>query len=136
MPAPDQPGHQHRLHLDTKADYVYAENCDTGRSLPRITPFRASAALVYEWSDRFDARIEGQYSHEQDRTAEFELPTDSYFLLNASASYRVKAGPVDFDFYVKGTNLTNEEARLHTSFLKDSAPLAGRGVLVGVRTTF
>ena len=50
-------------------------------------------------------------------------------MLNASATYRIAAGPVDFDVYVKGTNLTDEEARLHTSFLKDIAPLAGRGVL-------
>ena len=131
-----RPASQHRLHLDTKADYVYAQDRTTDRSLPRITPFRASAALVYEWSDRFGARVEGQYVREQDRTAEFELPTDDYFLLSASASYRIKAGPVDFDVYVKGTNLTNEEARLHTSFLKDIAPLAGRGALVGVRASF
>ncbi len=92
--------------------------------------------MVYEWSDRFGARIEGQYVHQQDRTAEFELSTNSYFLLSASASYRVKAGPVEFDVYVKGTNLTDEEARLHTSFVKDIAPLAGRGALLGVRATF
>jgi iron complex outermembrane receptor protein len=37
---------------------------------------------------------------------------------------------------VRGTNLTNEEARDHLSFLKEVLPLAGRGVIVGVRTTF
>jgi iron complex outermembrane receptor protein len=134
--SPGRPANPHRLHIETKADYVYAQDLDADRSLPRITPFRASAALIYGWKDRFEARLEGQYVHEQDRTAQFELPTDSYFLLNTSASYRIAAGPVDFDFYVKGTNLTDEEARLHTSFLKDIAPLAGRGALVGVRATF
>ena len=133
---PGRLANPHSLHLETKADYVYAQDLDTDRSLPRITPFRTSAALIYEWKDRFSARLEGQYVHDQNRTAEFELPTDGYFLLSASATYRLKAGPIDFDLYVKGTNLTNEEARLHTSFLKDIAPLAGRGVLVGVRTTF
>jgi len=131
-----RPASQHRLHLDTKADYVWAEDRTTDRSLPRITPFRASAALVYEFADRFDARIEGQYVHDQNRTAEFELPTDSYFLLNAAISYRVSAGPVNLDFYLKATNLTDDEARVHTSFLKDIAPLAGRGALIGVRATF
>ena len=29
-----------------------------------------------------------------------------------------------------------EEAREHTSFLKDIAPLAGRGVVVGVKMNF
>ena len=82
------------------------------------------------------ARESGPIPHEQNRTAEFELPTDGYFLLNASVNYRIAAGPVDIDVYLKGTNLTNEEARFHTSFLKDIAPLAGRGVLLGVRTHF
>lgn len=131
-----RPSRPHRLHLDTKADYTWTEDRSTSRSLPRITPFRTSAALVYEFADRFDARLEGQYVREQDRTAEFELPTDGYFLLNAAVSYRVPVGPVNLDFYVKGTNLTNDEARVHTSFLKDIAPLAGRGALVGVRASF
>lgn len=134
--ASGRPGHSHRLHLETKADYVYAQDNKTDRSLPRITPFRLGAGLIYEWKDRFSARVEGQYVHEQDRTAEFELPTDSYFLLSASASYRIAAGPVDFDIFLKGSNLTDEEARLHTSFLKDIAPLAGRGVVAGIRATF
>ncbi|HEV2839729.1 MAG TPA: TonB-dependent receptor [Chthoniobacterales bacterium] len=133
---PGRPGNPHSLHLETKADYVYAQDRETDRSLPRITPFRTSAALVYAWRDRFGARLEGQYAHEQDRTADFELRTDGYFLLNASVNYRIAAGPVEIDVYLKGTNLTNEEARFHTSFLKDIAPLAGRGVLLGVRTTF
>ncbi|HEV7867734.1 MAG TPA: hypothetical protein VGO90_08635, partial [Chthoniobacteraceae bacterium] len=77
-----------------------------------------------------------QYSARQNRTAAFELPTDSYVLLNASVSYRFKTGPVDFDVFVRGTNLTNEEARQHTSFLKEIAPLPGRGVLVGLRAEF
>ncbi len=38
--------------------------------------------------------------------------------------------------YVKGVNLTDEEARLHTSFLKDIASLGGRGVQVGMKLTF
>ena len=49
---------------------------------------------------------------------------------------RVPVGPTNLDFYVKGTNLTDAEARLHTSFLKDIAPLPGRGVLFGVKAEF
>jgi len=124
----------HILDLDFKVDYVRTDVSGEG-SLPRIPPFRAQAALNYSW-DRFSARVEGIYAARQNRTAEFELPTDSYFLLNASVSYRVPIGPTELDLYVKGTNLTNEEARLHTSFLKDIAPLAGRGVLFGAKLTF
>jgi iron complex outermembrane receptor protein len=39
-------------------------------------------------------------------------------------------------FYAKGVNLTNQEAREHTSFLKDIAPLGGRGVVCGMKLTF
>ena len=134
--AADTSHNPHHLHVDLKADYVYAQNKETDRSLPRITPFRTSAALVYGWHDRFSARVEGQYVHEQNRTAEFELPTDGYFLLNTSVSYRLPVRSAEFEVYLKGTNLTDEEARVHTSFLKDIAPLAGRGALLGVRASF
>jgi iron complex outermembrane receptor protein len=80
--------------------------------------------------------VEGQYSARQNRTAELELPTNSFFLLNAGLSYKVPARGVDLDFYVRGTNLLDQEARLHTSFLKEIAPLPGRGVLLGVRAEF
>jgi len=38
--------------------------------------------------------------------------------------------------YLKGENLGDEEARLHTSLLKDLAPLPGRNVTVGMRVYF
>jgi iron complex outermembrane receptor protein len=129
-------GNPHRLDLTLRADYVRAEDDSTGRSLPRITPFRAGAELVYAFRERFTARVEGQYSARQNRTAEFELPTDSFFLLNAGLSYKVPVRGVDLDFYVRGTNLLDQEARLQTSFLKEIAPLPGRGVLLGVRAEF
>ena len=34
------------------------------------------------------------------------------------------------------SNLTDEEARLHTSSLKDITPLPGRNVTVGLRLSF
>jgi iron complex outermembrane recepter protein len=37
---------------------------------------------------------------------------------------------------VRGTNLLDAEARDHLSFLKEVLPLPGRGVVVGLRTTF
>ena len=106
-------------------------------SLPRITPFRTSAALVYGWHDQFHARIEGQYvarakPHGRVRATDRRL-------LPAQREHELSRLPVrsaEFEVYVKGTNLTDEEARLHTSFLKDIAPLAGRGALLGVRASF
>jgi iron complex outermembrane receptor protein len=124
-----------RLDLILRADYVHAEDRNSGEPIPRIPPFRASLALDYE-KGPFDARLEGQYASSQHRHAEYELPTDGYFLVNASLSYDLKIGGVNSTVFVKGTNLTNEEARQSTSFLKDIAPLAGRGVVAGLRCEF
>jgi iron complex outermembrane receptor protein len=123
------------LHLDLRADYVRAVDENSDRSLPRITPMRAQAALVHDWNG-LQSRIETQYVARQNLTAENETRTASYTLLNASVSYQFKAGPSNLEFYVRGTNLANRDARVHTSFLKDVAPLPARGVLVGLRADF
>lgn len=38
--------------------------------------------------------------------------------------------------FIDGHNLTNEEAREHTSFLKDIAPLPGRSIRAGFAYEF
>jgi iron complex outermembrane receptor protein len=38
--------------------------------------------------------------------------------------------------FVKGNNLTDELALVHTSFLKNSAPLPGRSVEIGLKFDF
>jgi iron complex outermembrane recepter protein len=132
---PASAGSDSRLDLILRADYVHAENRDTGEAVPRIPPFRTSVALEYG-NGPLTASIEGQYAAAQDHNAAFELPTDNYFLLGASISYKASLAGLDSTIYIKGVNLTDEEARLSTSFLKDVAPLAGRGVVVGLRTEF
>ncbi len=129
------PTSDQRLDLILRADYVHAEDRKTGEPIPRIPPFRVSAALDYA-NGPFSARLEGQYAAQQDRHANFELATDGYFLVNASVSYDLKLGGFDTTLYLRGTNLTDEEARQSTSFLKDIAPMAGRGVIAGLRTEF
>jgi iron complex outermembrane receptor protein len=128
------PGSQ-ALDLVLKADYVHAQDTRNHEPVPRIPPFCGSAELNYRW-DRFTANVEGQYAAHQNRISEFELATDSYFLVNASARYKLPVTGFELDMYVKGMNLTNEEARLHTSFLKDIAPLQGRGIVMGLKATF
>lgn len=123
------------LNLELRADYVQANDRKTGDPLPRISPFHASAALDYK-KGPFGARIESVFSAHQAETADNELPTDSYVMFNAALSYTLTTGGVTTDFYVKGVNLTDEEAREHTSFLKDLAPLSGRGVVAGVKVNF
>lgn len=123
------------LHLEFKADVVRARDASTGGSLPRIPPFHFSTALIAERGP-FGARLEGIYAAPQDRVAVNEFGTDSYFMVNLALSYRLVKGPTTCDFYVKGVNLTDEDAREHTSILKDRLPLPGRGIVTGVKLSF
>jgi iron complex outermembrane receptor protein len=40
------------------------------------------------------------------------------------------------EFYVRGSNLLNELAFVHTSFVKDQSPLRGRNFVIGMRHAF
>lgn len=124
-----------RLHLNLTSDYVHAEQTTDHQPLPRIPPFRAGAELRWEsgpWSLGTGLR----HVFRQDRITSAETQTPGYTLVGADATYTLVLKGVSYDFFLRGTNLANVEARVHTSFLKDFAPLPGRGVTVGVRAVF
>ena len=133
--APEPQKNPNDLFLDLRVDYVRATDTDMDEPLPRITPLRYSASLNFR-NQQWEAKIEGQRVSQQNRVAQFETPTEGYTFLNASVGYNFRVGPAFLNVYLRGTNLTNEEARDHLSFLKEVLPLAGRSVLFGVRTTF
>ena len=127
----------HDLDLEIQVDFVRAKNRTTSGDLSRIPPLRTIVGLDYQYKFLFGARVEGVFVSKQDQTAEFELPTDDYQMLNAHMNLNVPMyADYELAFYIRGTNLTNEEARVHTSFLKELAPLRGRSVLFGVRGSF
>ncbi len=121
------------LHARLFADYVFGEEADTGEYLPRLPPLRYGLGLHYE-RDRFAAAVDAIYHSEQEKTASGELPTDSYTLVNAELSYTWQ-NP-DILLFVRGTNLGDEDARRHTSPLKEFVPLPGRSMQVGLRVDF
>ena len=127
----------HEIDIDVQVDYVRAEDKSINNDLPRIPPLRTIVGLDYQYKFLFDARVEGVFVSNQNKVADFELPTDSYQMLNTHLNinlptYRDKK----LIFYVRGSNLTDEEARVHTSFIKDLAPLRGRNLLFGVKGFF
>lgn len=121
------------LHSRIFADWVRGEDKVTGFDLPRLPPLRYGAALHYV-HDRIEAAVEVRFHDDQDRVAPNELPTESYTLLGAEFSYSFEEPNVLL--FVRGSNLTDEDARQHTSPLKDIAPLPGRSVQLGVRYDF
>lgn len=125
----------HHLDLELSGDLVRARLTDTDEDVPRIPPARYGVGLHYH-SEKWNARVEGRGVLKQERLADFELPTEAYTFLNASLGYRFFLGRTLLDLLLRGTNLTDEEGRVHSSFLKDLVPLPGRDVRLNARLTF
>jgi len=121
-------------HGDHSHDYT-AELSRSG-NLPRIAPSRVGGEVRWELGS-WRASLGATRYAKQDDVAEHETPTPGYTLVDAHVAWHqdTKAGNA-WELFVDGSNLLDEEARVHTSFLKDVAPLPGRGVAFGVRAYF
>jgi iron complex outermembrane recepter protein len=109
---------------------------DDGGNLPRLAPGRVGIDL--KWSaDAWRASLGAARYLKQDRIAAYETPTDGFTLVNAHLSYTLDSGDTtSWEFFADGTNLSNQTARLSTSYIKDKAPLPGRAIAFGVRAFF
>lgn len=117
-------------------DYVRAKLKDGLGDLPRIPAGKLGARIDANWAGvSFDAEYFRVF--EQDRIASFETATPGYDMVNATIAYTL---PLDatrsVQIYARGTNLTNELAFNHSSFIRNAAPLRGRNVVFGVRSLF
>ncbi len=120
------------LSLSGAADWVRAST-DLGPAA-RIPPWSVTGGL--DWTSRlFDVGLEVRHVGEQDRTAAFERPTDSYTLVNLKGAVRPFADR-NVILFAEAANLTDAEAREHASFQKDIAPQPGRSLRVGATYRF
>lgn len=115
-------------------DYVVAK-FDDGTALPRIPAARLGARADFRY-DRWSGNLEYYRVFEQKRIADFETPTPGYNMLNATLAYDFGTGPFRNQLFLRGTNLLNETALNHASFIKDKAPLRGRNIVLGLRSEF
>jgi iron complex outermembrane receptor protein len=102
------------------------------RDLPRIPPERFGIGGRLEWG-QFTATLDYARSADQNHIAAFELPTRGFDDLRAYLGFRVPLGESLLEFFIAGRNLTDDEQRHHTSFIKDFAPQPGRTVEGGIR---
>ena len=65
-----------------------------------------------------------------------EESTEGYNLLSAGISYHTMLAKSEYSIDLRGTNLLDSEVRQHTSFVKDLAPQAGRGISLGLTASF
>ncbi|MFQ3226287.1 MAG: iron complex outermembrane receptor protein [Lentimonas sp.] len=122
-------------------DSVRANNKTDDQNLPRIPPQRIGTRIELKhtnWQTGLDVR----YAFSQDRVqpesdvVQPELLTDGYTEVNWDASYTFVLRDITMDLFVKVNNVLDEERRVHTSFIKDVAPLPARNVVLGLRSSF
>jgi iron complex outermembrane receptor protein len=108
---------------------------DGGENLPLQPAARQGLSMGYK-----EGAVRGLMTlinaSAQNRIASHETTTPSYTQLDASLHYTQRYGSTDVVWFVLGRNLLNDTIRLSTSLLKDTVPLAGRSVVLGVRTRF
>ena len=122
------------LALTMRGDYVNATNSNTGAYLPRISPLRLGTGLQYQLNS-WTARVDALHAFKQNRTAEFELPTDDYTNVSALVAYNLPT-KTHMELFVKATNLLNQQIREHTSVLKDISLAGERSIMLGLRGDF
>jgi iron complex outermembrane recepter protein len=134
----DGSGTRH-VHFDVPhGDHAHHYHADIplGGNLPRIAPARIGADL--NWSlGGWRANVGAVRYQKQDRVAALEDPSPGYTLVNAGVAWRVgEADGTQWELFLDGRNLTDQEARAHTSLLRDYAPLPGRTIAGGIRVYF
>ncbi|MCO5054191.1 TonB-dependent receptor [Thermomonas sp.] len=116
------------------ADGVRA-SFDSGGNVPRIAPSRLGAQLRWE-NLGWRAALGAICSRRQNHVAPNETPTAGHTLVDAHAARHFDTGNVSWEVFIDASNLTNQDARVHTSFLKDVVLLPGRSLAFGVRVFF
>jgi iron complex outermembrane receptor protein len=122
------------LKVSVFGDYINAQLSDGG-NLPRIPPMRIGTSLHYQ-GDSYDGELSMNHYFEQDNIASLETVTKGYNMLDMNMNYYIDGLDNDLVVYMKANNLTDEVAKVHSSFLKDISPLPGRNFSVGIRGSF
>ncbi|MFU8817642.1 MAG: TonB-dependent receptor [Pseudomonadales bacterium] len=125
------------LEISAQFDTVAAELDIAGNdNVPRLPPTRYGLGLGGHWGI-VRASVDHLWVERQSDVADFELPTRSYRDLRAyvAADFGLGADAA-LTVFVQGSNLTNDDQRQHSSFIKDFAPQPGRTVEAGIRARF
>ena len=127
-------GDQWSVYTDVNVDFVRGKY-DDGKNIARIPPRLVTFGIDAKrenWSVRGEVQVLG----EQSRVAEFETTTDGATTYNMRLAWQPLANNDDVELILEGRNLSNEDVREHSSFLKDFLPKPGRSIRVTARAKF
>ncbi|MDC9564286.1 MULTISPECIES: TonB-dependent receptor [unclassified Pseudoalteromonas] len=116
-------------------DSTRAKLKDDEGNLPRIPANKLGSELQYNVGD-LQLTLTGTHYFEQDNISAYETKTDGYTIVDAQANYQLSLGAIDTQLYLNVDNITDELGFVHSSFIKDKAPLPGRNFRFGIRGYF
>ena len=110
---------------------------DRGGDVPRLPPYRLGSKLNYS-SGNWSSFISVIDAAKQDRPSAHETETAGYTRWDLGLDYRMPglAANDSLLLFVKANNITDEDIRLSSSFLRNYAPEAGRSLMAGLRYSF
>ncbi|XHS33236.1 TonB-dependent receptor [Pseudoxanthomonas sp. UC29_72] len=120
--------------LHVFGDTVRARLNDGG-NVPRIPPGRFGAQLRWQ-ATNWRASLGATRYMKQDKLGANETETAGYTMVDAHLAYHIDTGSTAWEVFLDGNNLLDQDARVHTSFLKDDVMLPGRNGTFGVRVFF
>lgn len=106
----------------------------TRKYAPRLVAPRVGGDITAQIG-QFDLKLSGYHRFEQDRIADFETVTPSYNMLDAKLTY-YSTSDKDYSAFVQVSNILNELAYNHASYLAEHVPLAERSINAGVTYKF
>lgn len=106
-----------------------------GNNLPRVPAARLGIRADWHWQ-AWRTGVELARVFRQNKISDDENSTPGYNQLNAVVSYTGRLAHTRYTAYLRGTNLLDQLAYNHTSFISRAAPLPGRSVMVGLRVGF
>jgi len=124
------------LDVSLFSDYVRGK-FDNGNDVPRQPPLRYGLQLDYSDNNQLAANLRFTRVEDQNRVGLNEATTQGYFLLSTAINYEMDLSENStLLMFLKGNNLLNENSRNASSFLRNFAPEAGRGVELSFRIQF
>lgn len=111
-------------------------NTANERELPLIPADRIGVSLTQQWGD-VALILEAMRVADQDDVPSYELPTEGFNDYDAHLEWQpTLANGQQVTVFLRGENLSDDEQRLHTSFIKDATPQRGRTWTLGARYQF
>ncbi|MGK0441152.1 MAG: iron complex outermembrane receptor protein [Pseudohongiellaceae bacterium] len=125
-----------QLELTVFGDIIRGD-FDKAGDVPRLPPHRLGGKLSYVQRD-WSTFISFMDAAKQDKPGLNETETAGYTRWDLGADYRMSGVSADDSLllFVKANNITDEEIRLSTSFLRNFTPEAGRSIVAGLRYSF